>query len=95
VHYEVMTSDLEAKLRAEATQCYEWSNGPGAVYADHEHPYRKILYVVAGSITFTPEGKLPIVMRPGERLELPPRTRHGAVVGDKGVVCLEGRARIT
>jgi quercetin dioxygenase-like cupin family protein len=90
-----MDTNVAAKLRAEADHCYEWSNGPGAVYAVHDHPYRKILYVAAGSITFTPEGKPPVVMRPGDRLELPPRTRHAAVVGGEGVVCWEGQARVT
>jgi quercetin dioxygenase-like cupin family protein len=89
-----MDTSVEAKLRAEADHCYEWSNGPAAVYAVHDHPYRKILYVAAGSITFTPEGGPPLLMRPGDRLELPPRTRHAAVVGDDGVVCWEGQARV-
>jgi quercetin dioxygenase-like cupin family protein len=90
-----MASGVEAKLRAEADHCYRWSNEAGAVYAVHSHPYRKILYVAEGSITFTPEGKSPIAMRPGDRLELLPGTRHGAVVGSEGVVCWEGQARIT
>ena len=89
-----MDTSVEAKLRAEADHCYEWSNGPGAVYAVHDHPYRKILYVAAGSITFTPEGKPPVVMKPGDRLELPPGMPHGAAVGAEGVVCWEGQARV-
>jgi len=40
-----MNRSVEARLRAEADHCYQWSNGPGAVYAVHDHPYRKILYV--------------------------------------------------
>jgi quercetin dioxygenase-like cupin family protein len=88
-----MDTDVEAKLRAEADRCYQWSNGPGAVYAVHDHPYRKILYVAEGSITFTPEGEPPVEVRPGDRLDLPPRTRHGAVVGLEGVVCWEGQVK--
>lgn len=91
----VMDGGVETKLRAEADHCYRWDNEAGAVYAVHSHPYRKILYVAAGSITFTPEGQAPVVMRHGDRLELPPRMRHGAVVGDAGVVCWEGQARVT
>jgi quercetin dioxygenase-like cupin family protein len=88
-----MDSGVEAKLRAEADHCYQWSNGPGAVYAVHDHPYRKILYVAEGSITFTPVGRPAIELREGGRLELPPRTRHGALVGPGGVVCWEGQAK--
>ena len=51
-----MADGVEQKLRGEADHCHQWSNGPGAVYAVHDHPYRKILYVDQGSITFTPAG---------------------------------------
>jgi quercetin dioxygenase-like cupin family protein len=88
-----MDNSVEARLRAEADHCYHWSNGPGAHYAVHSHPYRKILYVEQGSITFTPSGKAPIAMKPGDRLDLPVGTPHGAVVGAEGVVCWEGQAK--
>jgi quercetin dioxygenase-like cupin family protein len=87
-----MEKGVEARLRAEADHCYQWSNGPGAVYAVHDHPYRKILYVAQGSITFTPVGRPAVVMRAGDRLDLPAGTAHGAVVGDDGVTCWEGQA---
>jgi len=90
-----MDDPLPQKLLAEADHCYQWSNGPGAEYSSHSHPYRKILYVAKGSITFTPEGKSPVVMRAGDRLDLPPGIRHAAIVGEHGVVCWEGQARTT
>ena len=40
------------RLRAEASGCYAWSNGPGDRYAPHTHSYEKVLYCVDGSITF-------------------------------------------
>ena len=83
---------VEERLRREADHCYQWSNGPGFEYAVHSHPYRKILYVEHGSITFTPAGKAPIPMAAGDRLELPAGTPHGAMVGSEGVVCWEGQA---
>jgi quercetin dioxygenase-like cupin family protein len=93
LHYEGVAADVEASLRAEADHCYRWSNGAGATYAVHRHPYRKILYVEQGSITFTPEGTPPVQLRAGDRLDLPAETPHGAVVGDDGVVCWEGQAK--
>ncbi len=84
--------EIAKRLRAEADHCYRWENGPGAVYDVHSHPYRKILYVTKGSITFTPSGEAPVEMRPGDRIELSPGTAHGAVVGNAGVVCWEGQA---
>ena len=88
-----MGGTVEEKLRAEADHCYQWSNGPGAEYAVHSHPYRKILYVERGGITFTPAGRPALVLKPGDRLDLPAGTPHGAVVGDKGVTCWEGQAK--
>lgn len=81
------------RLRNEADHCYSWSNGPGAQYAVHAHPYRKILYVTAGSIAFTPQGNQPVTMGPGDRIELPAGTPHGALVGPQGVTCWEGQAK--
>lgn len=34
-------------------------------------------------------GERVVMLQPGDRLELPPRTPHRAVVGPAGVVCLE------
>jgi quercetin dioxygenase-like cupin family protein len=71
-----------------APEC--WENGPGAVYAVHDHPYAKVLVVQQGSITFAlPREGREVAMRPGDRLELPARTPHSAVVGSDGVVCWE------
>jgi quercetin dioxygenase-like cupin family protein len=83
---------IAERLRGEASHCYRWSDGPGATYGVHSHPYRKILYVTQGSITFTPDGAAPIRMNAGDRLDLPASTPHGAVVGSDGVVCWEGQA---
>jgi hypothetical protein len=50
--------------------------------------------VASGSITFTVgDGQRVVAMRPGDRLDLPPRTPHRAVVGPDGVVCLEAHVR--
>ena len=84
---------VEEKLRREAGHCYQWSNSPGFEYGVHSHSYRKILYVERGSISFTPAGRAPIVLRAGDRLDLPAGTAHGAIVGDDGVTCWEGQAK--
>jgi quercetin dioxygenase-like cupin family protein len=86
-HDELMT-----KLRAEATDCYSWSNGPGDRYAAHSHGYEKVLYCVDGSITFVleQEGRR-LELKAGERMVLPRGTVHSAVVGSTGCTCIEGR----
>ncbi|HXD81970.1 MAG TPA: cupin domain-containing protein [Candidatus Acidoferrum sp.] len=85
--------ELMARLRAEATDCYSWSNGPGDRYAPHSHSYEKVLYCVDGSITFILEaedGKR-IELRTGDRMVLPTGTIHSAVVGPAGCTCIEGK----
>jgi len=83
---------LMEKLRAEATGCYSWSNGPGDRYAPHSHGYEKVLYCVEGSIRFQleNEGRM-LELQAGDRMILPPGTVHSAVVGIHGCTCIEGR----
>jgi quercetin dioxygenase-like cupin family protein len=81
---------LREILAQEALHPYRWSNSPGDVYSPHSHSYNKVVYVVRGSITFAlPDSGEELVMRPGDRLNLPAGVSHGAVVGPEGVACLE------
>jgi quercetin dioxygenase-like cupin family protein len=84
-------SALEAALRGEARDVYGWSNAPGDTYPEHEHSYTKVLYCTRGSIDFILAAGERVPMRPGDRLVLPPRTRHSALVGPEGCACVEGK----
>ena len=87
-------SDLHQQLLREGLRPTRWSNGPDAVYGEHEHPYGKILVVASGRITFTlNQGERVVMLTRGDRMELPPHTPHSAVVGADGVVCLEAHIR--
>ena len=81
---------MENRLAAEDLSAYAWSNAPGDRYAAHEHNYDKVIYVVRGSITFgVPATGESTILNVGDRLDLPAGTRHEAMVGPHGVVCLE------
>jgi quercetin dioxygenase-like cupin family protein len=82
---------IEAALRREARDVYGWSNAPGDTYGEHEHDYTKLLYCTRGSIDFILADSERVAMSPGDRLVLPPRTRHSARVGPKGCTCVEGK----
>lgn len=87
-----MTAEARATadraFREEGLNPHTWSNDPGYVYGEHEHPYHKVLFCIEGSIVFhTPDGDL--AMSPGDRLDLSPGTQHSATVGDAGVTCME------
>jgi len=82
---------IEAALRREAHDVYGWANAPGDTYSEHEHGYTKLLYCTRGSIDFVLADGGRVAMRPGDRLVLPPRTRHSALVGPDGCACVEGK----
>jgi len=82
---------IERSLRHEARDVYEWSNAPNDAYGEHQHPYTKVLYCTRGSIDFVLSDARRITLRPGDRLVLPPHTRHSAVVGPEGCACVEGK----
>ena len=67
-----------------------WSNAPYDTYAPHSHVYHKVLYCLDGSIVFrlTAAGE-EIALHPGDRLDVEPGTEHSAVVGPRGVDCIE------
>jgi quercetin dioxygenase-like cupin family protein len=81
---------LRKILAEEDLHGYHWSNGPGDVYSAHTHSFNKVIYVVSGSITFgLPDSGEQLTLHIGDRLNLPAGVAHNAVVGSKGVVCLE------
>ncbi len=81
-------SKARAAFTNERLDPHTWSNEPGYFYAEHQHPYHKVLFCVEGSIVFhIPDGDVPL--SEGDRLDLPPRTPHSATVGDTGVTCME------
>lgn len=87
------TDELLARLQGAGLDAGAWSNGPGAAYAVHAHPYDKVLVATRGSIRFgLPDagaGGAAVELAAGDRLELPAGIRHDALVGPAGVECLE------
>ena len=87
--------ELRKRMQEEGLSSFAWSNGPGDTYSVHSHHYEKVLYCVHGSIRFVlPDhphigNKGAIDLAPGDRMVLPPGTRHSAQVGPHGVTCLE------
>ncbi|RIK34021.1 MAG: cupin [Chloroflexi bacterium] len=83
-------NDIQQKIRAENLRGYTWSNGPYDEYSAHTHSFDKVLYVLAGSITWLlPQTNQEIETRAGDRIALPRGTVHAAKVGAQGVVCFE------
>ena len=83
-------NELIDALHSEGLISYRWMNGPGDVYSAHTHSFKKVIYVVEGSIEFgLPLQDERINLMAGDRLELAAGVLHDANVGSAGVVCLE------
>jgi quercetin dioxygenase-like cupin family protein len=85
---DAQRAKAETAFREEGLSPETWSNRPGYVYGEHQHPHHKVLFCIEGSITFhTPQED--IELSPGDRLDLPSGTPHAATVGSRGVTCME------
>jgi len=82
-------AELEALLHREGLSPSWWSNAPGDRYGAHSHPYHKVLYCARGSIRFVLDGGRSLDLSPGDRLDVPPAVSHSAIVGPRGVTCVE------
>jgi len=77
-------------LDDEGLSYYMWGNVPLDSYSAHSHSYNKVIYVVRGSITFgLPQTGQRLMLKAGDRLDLPEGIIHDAAVGVEGVECLE------
>jgi len=83
---------LRQSLLDEGMEPIRWANASGDRYAVHNHDYHKVVYCVEGSIWFsiTDDHDRTFELQPGDRLDIPPGIRHGAMAGMDGVTCLEG-----
>jgi quercetin dioxygenase-like cupin family protein len=77
-------------MKKEGLRPYMWRNNPNQRYAVRSHGYHRILYVIDGTLELTfPDSNQRIVLRSGDRTEIPAGTRHGAIVGNTGAQCVE------
>ena len=77
-------------MEQEGLRPYAWSNGPNFRIAARSHGSTKILYCIEGSLELLlPDINQSIVLRPGDRVELPRGVRHAAMTGPRGARCLE------
>ena len=63
---------IRALVKGFGLDGYIWSNGPHDEYPPHAHGYDKVLFVLAGSITWLlPETRQELTTFAGDRLDLP------------------------
>lgn len=84
-----LSERLIQQLEKEYPRVYEWQDPAGTVYEEHEHQGRTTVWLTDGSIVFDLSGEK-IELKAGDRFDVPPRTKHSAVVGPEGWIVIVG-----
>jgi len=88
-------STIVRQMKAEGLRPYKWQNTANHRYAVRSHNYHKVLYVVDGTVEITlPDNNQRVKLRTGDRIEIPPSVRHGAIVGRSGAQCVEAAVKV-
>ena len=66
---------------------YEWQDPAGTVYEEHEHQGKTTVWLTDGSIVFDINGEKK-ELQAGDRYDVPPKTKHTAVVGPEGWIVI-------
>lgn len=83
-------SVVTREMKKEGLRPYMWENMPNHRYAVRTHGYDKVMYVVEGSVEITlPDFNQRMLLRPGDRVEIPAGVRHGTNIGLSGAKCVE------
>lgn len=83
-------SALRRELQSEGLNTAWWSEVPGVRIAEHEHPFPEARWVLSGYLRVYVGDEI-VDLGPGERLDLPPGTRHGfEVIGLSPAVFVTG-----
>ena len=77
--------ELQKMLNAEGLEHDLYSDSPGTKYGRHKHAFDDFIVIVSGKMRIVTDAQ-DWVMKPGDRLNLPPNTAHSAeVVGREEV----------
>jgi quercetin dioxygenase-like cupin family protein len=83
-------SVVTREMKKEGLRPYMWENMPNHRYPVRTHGYDKVMYVVEGSVEITfPDFNQRMVLRSGDRIEIPAGIRHGTNIGLSGAKCVE------
>jgi uncharacterized cupin superfamily protein len=82
--------DVLARMAADGVAPSFWSASAGERFGWHAHAADKVLYVVAGALTFELRDGSTYPMAAGDRIDLTAGTDHMAYAGADGCRCIEG-----
>lgn len=83
-------SAITRLMKEEGLRPYMWMNMPNHRYAVRTHGYDKVFYVVEGMVEVVfPDSNQRVILRSGDRTDIPAGVRHGTIVGHTGAKCVE------
>jgi hypothetical protein len=82
---------ITRQMAEEGLRPYVWANTPNFRYPVRSHGYGKTLYCIQGSLELSfPKIRQRVVLRSGDRVDLPRGVHYSAIVGPAGTQCVEG-----
>lgn len=75
----ISEAEAEARLSREGFDSIRWHDVAGTTYPRHRHAMDECIFMLTGSISFIIDGET-YELQPGDRLYLPARTPHEAIV---------------
>ncbi len=81
---------ITRQMNDEGLRPYSWSQGPNFRYGARSNGYKTVLYCVEGWLEIIlPDMDQSVVLRPGDRIDMPRGVRHAAIIGPRGARCVE------
>lgn len=85
--FEIITR----RMKDEGLRPYMWVNAPNHRQPARSHGYDKTLFCLQGSLEVVfPEARQRVILRAGDRVDVPRGVRYSAVIGPLGAQCIEG-----
>jgi len=77
-------------MKSKGLRPYMWFNSANHRYAVRSHNYDKVLYVLDGTLeVLLPDTNQRVILKSGDRIDIPAGVRHGTIVGSNGAKCVE------
>lgn len=82
---------IVAQLEKIGIRPYTWQQTPNFRFPLRSQGFHKVMCCVEGSLeVLMPDLDQRVLLRPGDRLDIPRGTRHAVIVGPRGARCVEG-----
>ncbi len=87
-------SQIKHELKEQGYTIYVYSYPCGMYFPEHKHSYAKLHIVLSGTLKISmPDNE--VVLKPGDRFEVPANVPHTAeVIGDGPMVCIDATKRV-